>query len=374
MKATQGLTAVAGLVGLSLAAASSAAQENFGTRHAVFYMTNSAQGNEVVAYERNSYGTLFEAHRFATGGRGSGGKVDPLASQGSLTLSQDRQWLFAVNAGSGTLSVFRVVDSLLVLADQVATGGAEPTSVAQHGNLVYVVNAAGSSSVSGFVFLGGHLVPIPNSQQFLSANGANPGSVSFTADGKFLSATEKTGNNVDVFEVQPNGTLSAVTVNHSAEPGAFAALGVANDVVLVSETGSGGNTAAISSYHIGATGTLTSISPSVPTLGAANCWNAITPDGRFVYVSNAGSSSLSGFAVGAGGSLTPVGSTVVGTNPSGSTNLDIAITSDGKFLYTLNSAGGTIGAFGINADGSLTNLGVIEGVPAAAGVNGIAAD
>jgi 6-phosphogluconolactonase (cycloisomerase 2 family) len=374
MKVNRGLTTVAALVALSLAAASHAAQENSETGHAVFFMTNSAQTNEVVAYERNPYGTLYGAKHFATGGRGSGGKGDPLGSQGSLTLSQDHQWLFAVNAGSGTLSVFRVVDSRLVLTDQVATGGAEPISVTQHGNLVYVLNAAGSSSVSGFAFLGGHLAPIPDSQQFLSANGANPGSVSFSADGKFLLATEKTGNDIDVFEVQPNGTLSAITVNSSAGPGVFAASVAPNGTALVSETGTGGTTSAISSYHIGANGTLTVVSASVPTLGAANCWNAITPDGRFVYVSNAGSSTISGFAIGATGNLTPLAGTVVGTNPAGSGNLDIAVSADSKFLYTLNSAGGTIGVFAINTDGSLTNLGTVGGLPAGSSLNGIAAN
>ena len=65
--------------------------------------------------------------------------------------------------------------------------------------------------------------------------------------------------------------------------------------------------------------------------------------------------------------------TVVGTNPPGSTNLDIAISSYGKFLYTLNSGTGTISIFGINQDGALTNLGDMGGLPASAGFNGIAA-
>src|ERR1700732_4095339 len=34
--------------------------------------------------------------------------------------------------------------------------------------------------------------------------------------------------------------------------------------------------------------------------------NVVTPDGRFVYVSNAGSGSISGFAIGSGGTLTPL--------------------------------------------------------------------
>jgi 6-phosphogluconolactonase len=111
----------------------------------------------------------------------------------------------------------------------------------------------------------------------------------------------------------------------------------------------------------------------VPTLGSANCWNAVTPDGRFVYTSNAGSSTISGFAIGTTGVVTPVEGTVAGTNPAGSTNLDIAISADGKFLYTLNSRTGTIGIFGIRQEGTLNNLGEANGLSESAGVNGIAA-
>ncbi len=144
----------------------------------------------------------------------------------------------------------------------------------------------------------------------------------------------------------------------------------------MSETGTaGGNDAsAISSYFVAANGTLVAISTGVPTLGNANCWNAITPDGRFVFTSNAGSSTISGFAISATGVLTPVGATVAGTNPSGSTNLDIAVSADGKFLYTLNSGTGTIGIFGIQPDGTLNKLGDADGLSEAAGFNGIAAN
>jgi 6-phosphogluconolactonase (cycloisomerase 2 family) len=374
MKTLKRVMSIGAIVGIALSAGAYAANTDSETGHALFVMTNDAESNEVIAYERNPYGTLFASHKFKTEGRGSGGKGDPLASQGSLTLSQDHLWLFAVNAGSGTLSVFRVLGPLLILTDRVPTGGAEPTSVTQHGNLVYVLDAAGSSSVTGFAFREGRLSAIPKSQQFLSANGANPGSVAFSADGKFLLATEKTTNDIDTFSVSSNGLLSPVKVNTSAGPGAFAANAAPNGTVLVSETGSGGTTAAISSYSIHSDGSLTAISTSVPTLGAANCWNAITPDGRFVYVSNAGSSTIAGFSIANSGALTPIGSTIVGTNPAGSGNLDIAISADGKFLYSLNSAAGAIGEFGINADGSLTNLGTTGGLPAGLSLNGIAAD
>src|SRR5436190_18325762 len=136
----------------------------------VFVMTNDAEQNGVVAYDRTPYGTLQGSHRYSTGGRGSGGTVDPLGSQGSLTLSQDGSFLFATNAGSGNLSVFRVFGSRLWLSDRVPSGGSEPNAVAQRGRLVYVLNTAGSSSVVGFRLADGRLTRIPDSLRFLSGN------------------------------------------------------------------------------------------------------------------------------------------------------------------------------------------------------------
>ena len=111
----------------------------------------------------------------------------------------------------------------------------------------------------------------------------------------------------------------------------------------------------------------------VPTLGTADCWNALTPNGKFVYVSNAGTSSISGFAIAKNGSLTPISGTVVGNNPQGSTNLDIAESADSKFVYTLNSASGDIGVFEIESDGSLINLDTGGQFAKSDGFNGIAA-
>ena len=338
-------------------------------------MTNNANANQVVAFQRDPNGTLENPHSYRTDGRGSGGTVDPLASQGSLTLSTDRAWLFAVNAGSGSVSVFRVNGAQLELTDRVATEGSEPNSVAQLGSLVYVLNTAGSSSVVGFHFNHGKLVRIPNSLRFLSGNTAASGSVAFSPDGQLLIVTEKATNNLDVFKVLSDGSLSQATITKSIGPGAFSAVFTRNDVVVVSETGSSApNSSAISSYSVQSSGTLTPISSSIPTLGSANCWNVVTPDGRFVYVSNAGTGSVSGFAIGGGGTLTPLPGTVLAINPTGSANIDITVSSDGKFLYTLNAGTGAVGMFAIQPNGSLTDLGTAGDLPAAAGLNGIAAN
>jgi 6-phosphogluconolactonase (cycloisomerase 2 family) len=112
----------------------------------------------------------------------------------------------------------------------------------------------------------------------------------------------------------------------------------------------------------------------VPTLGAATCWQVTTPDGRFVYTANAGTATISGFSIGANGTLTPLPGTIQGANPSGAANIDITISSNGKFLYTLNTGNGTIGMFAIHKDGALTNLGTVDGITPAGGFNGIAAN
>jgi 6-phosphogluconolactonase len=346
------------------------------TTSAVFVMNNSVDRNVVIAFKRAADGTLHEGGRFATGGRGSGGTTDPLESQGSLTLSQDGSLLFAVNAGSGDVSVFAVNGSNLSLVAKVNSGGSEPNAVAQHGNLVYVVNVGGSSNVVGFHVNQGTLTPIHGSTRFLTTNNSGAAAISFSPDGKFLAVSERSTNNLDVFSVQPDGRLSPIVVNPSAGPGAFAVAFAPNGAAIVSETGAAGavNGSAISSYAVLADGSLSPISTSVPTLGAANCWNAITPDGRFVYVSNAGSATISGFAIGNSGALTALSGTVVGSNPAGATNLDIAVSGDGKFLYTLNSGDGTIGIFAIQNDGTLASVGSTAGISAKSGFNGIAAN
>jgi len=344
---------------------------------AVFVMTNGAARNEIIAYKRHADGSLTDAHWFSTGGRGSGGTIDPLASQGALTLTDDRSFLLAVNAGSGEISVFRVFGHWLELVNKTPCGGSDPVAVAQHGGLVYVVNAGSASNVTGFrLHPGGDLDQIPNSTTFLTTGNTGAASLAFSPDGQTLLVTEKVTGNIDAFHVNSDGTLGPIVANPSAGPGLFGVLFAPNGTAITTETGPAGghDASALSSYTVNSNGTLSVVSTSVPTLGAATCWHVVTPDGHFVYTTNPGSGTMSGFSLASNGALTPIAGTIVATLPAGSANLDLAVTPDGKFLYTLNSGTGSVGIFAINSDGTLNPLPEAGGLKAASGFNGIAAN
>lgn len=368
---------MATMIGVAaLTPAMHAAGDILGSGSTVFVMTNDAVDNEVLAYKRSFDGQFTLKGHFRTGGRGSGGTTDPLQSQGSLTLSQDHKLLFAINAGSGTVSSFHILGGLPLLVDQKPTGGAFPVAVAEHNDTVYVLNAGGNGAIVAF-----HADPLGRLYQI-----SNPTTVHLTAtndgasdilvnpSGTTLVVIEKGPNNIDTFPIHPDGTLGEVVVNHSVTPGVFATVFAPSGILIVSENQPGGtDISSISSYAINANGTISAVSQSLHTFGDGNCWNAITPNGRFVYVDNAGTSSVAGFSVGTNGVLTPIAGTVLATDPAGAANLDLSISGDGKYLYTLNSGLGTIGVYGLNPDGTLTNLGEIDGVPSHVGFNGIAA-
>src|SRR5579871_1727957 len=121
---------------------------------AVYVMSNDIQANSVAVLQPDFFGGLHKVQVVATGGKGVGvgttAPPDPLGSQNALLKSADGRWLYASNAGSNQLSVFAIEGDRLELRDVVNSGGSYPVSVAQRGDRVYVLNAAGQSNVSVF--------------------------------------------------------------------------------------------------------------------------------------------------------------------------------------------------------------------------------
>ncbi len=261
----------------------------------MFVQTDNPSGNAVVAYDRADDGTLTQARTYPTGGDGgvlTGSIVDHLASQASLTYDDEHALLFAVNAGSNTVSVFSVNGDRLTLRQVVPSYGQFPVSVAVHGNLVYVLNARAGGSVQGYGIFGEHLFPL-GSNRALGLDAAatpefvnTPGQVAFSPDGSQLIVTTKAnGSSIDVFRVGFFGTLSSAVVN--AEPGTvpFAVTFDGSGNLVVTEAG----TNAVATFDLHHDGTITLLH-MVPTGQAATCW-IVGANGQF-YASNAGSASL----------------------------------------------------------------------------------
>ena len=275
----------------------------------MFVQTDNTAGNRVVAYQRAADGTLTPAGSYATGGRGgilAGSVVDHTASQGSLTYDPRHGLLYAVNAGSDTISVFAVRGDQLALREVLGSGGTFPVSVAARGDLVYVLNALNGGSVQGYRIFGGFLAPLPGSHRALGLDPnatpqftTTPGQVAFTPDGSQLVVTTKgNGNDIDVFGVGFGGRLSRhATVN--SEPGTvpFAISFDPFGHLVIAEAGPN----ALATFDLSRNGTV-SLLDQTGTGQAATCW--VTPAGPFLFASNAGSPSESGFTSSAGGQLT----------------------------------------------------------------------
>ena len=130
--------------------------------------------------------------------------------------------------------------------------------------------------------------------------------------------------------------------------GVFEGTGVAPAVVYTANSGS--NT--VSGFTVGAGGSLLPTTPATVTTNNAE-WLTVSPNGQFLYVSNQGSATVSGFSVNpATGALTPTTPTTfptgVGSSPRG-----ITVTPNGLFVYVANSTTNTVAGFPSGPVGSL---------------------
>jgi hypothetical protein len=355
------------------ATTSAAGQESgHGDSHAVFALTDNTAGNAVAAYHRAQDGTLTQAGSYATGGLGgvlAGSVVDHTASQGALAYDQERGLLIAVNPGSNTISVFLVHGDRLALSQVLSSGGDFPVSVTVHGNHAYVLNALGGGSLYGYRIAGGQLAPIPGSYRALNlgttaatAFTATPGQVAFTPDGtRLLVTTKATGNDVDVFAVHGDGRLSAApTVNALPGDVPFAVAFDHAGHTVVAEAGPN----AVATFTLSRGGKLTQLD-AASTGQMATCW--VVRAGQYLYASNAGSGSVSGYGTSRFGGLTALGNTATAAG-----TVDAASGGDGRFVYVQTGKAGIIDEFAVGAGGALTPIGSVT-VPGGAGGEGIAA-
>ena len=331
----------------------------------VFTATNSPAGNELIVLGRAADGTLSLVDRIATQGAGTGAG---LGSQGAVTLSGDGRMVLVVNAASHTLSVFSLAGRRPALMSVVDSGGLQPISVTESNGLVYVLNAGGAGNVAGFRLSPAGLQPIAGSTRALSAaGGTGPAQVGFSSDGGTLLVTEKATNRLVAWRVDvASGLLDAPTVTPSAGATPFGFAFDNRDHVVVSEAVGGaalGSTASSYRFAEQQPAAAVLVSASVPTMQTAACWVALTPNGKFAYTGNAGSSSISRYQVGRDGSLT-LGEAAAGvTGGSGTGVTDLAVSRSGQALYALAPGALRVVAFEIGADGRLAPASTLTGLP-----------
>jgi 6-phosphogluconolactonase len=336
---------------------------------AVYVQTNDANNNEVLVFERRDDGRLSAVGRFSTGGRGTG--KPHLASQSSIVLSEHDDRLLVVNAGSDELTLFAVEDGGLHLGDRVASGGASPTSVAIHRDLVYALNN-GTPNIAGFRIEGDRLAELADSQRALSADDADPAQVSFSIDGRTLVVTERGTDSISTYAIDEHGYADGPTTIKASGKTPYGFDFNAEGVMIVTEAFGGAlGKAAASSYSVAEPGSIASLSRSVGDGRSEVCWAAITNDGRFAYVTNFGDGTISSYEIGRDGSL-QLHAAVAGSTVSGEKGIrDEAITRDGRYLYAIHPDAQKVFGWLVRTDGELDPIGEFEGVPAT--VAGLAA-
>jgi 6-phosphogluconolactonase len=347
--------AAAALAGASPAGAAASAG-------AIFTQDNDPAGNAVQRFERAADGTLSPGRSFPTGGAGLatlGGR------QGAVALSDDEASVYAVNAGSNSVTTFRVTADGLENVGSVPSHGVAPASVDERSGRVYVLNSGGTPNVTTFAAAkDGTLTMVAGGSRDLpGAQGA--AEVSVAPDGSALVVSERLSNRLETLPLDSSGRPGApvITPSNGTVPFGFA-FGHRGDV-LVSEAGASG----VSSYRLDGTGDLRSITASLPVGFGAACWLAASPNGRFAYTGNA-SGSITGFDVDPDGSLTALGTVALQPSPR-----DLGFSRNGRYLYAVSpgsaTAPGRVTGYRVAADGSLTE---ITRVPAAAaGMTGLAA-
>lgn len=349
-------------------------------QHVVFAMTNVTEDNRIISYRSTANGALTRVGSTSTRGNGIGTDLD---TQGSLRLSEDHRFLYAVNAGSDDVTVFSVNGPNLTFLQKVYAGD-QPNSLTIHGNLLYVLNGSvAGNGIRGFKRASdGTLTPLPNSFRLLSSPIAVPGEVSFSPDGRMLLVTQKTTNRllsprnaIDVFRVRSDGLASATPKRRSSHGLRPFSLAFREDgkLVVVESFNAAPRLSAMSSYRLTRDGRLRTISGSVRNGQTDTCWVVITRDGRHVYTANFGNGTISRYHFTPSGRVRLIDGKAAFLG-SLSQPVDLALSADSRFLYLLLRGTGGVATFRIRDNGSLEPLGTVTGgLPVADGASGLAA-
>ncbi len=360
--------------------------------------------NEIVAYTRMASGRLEEIGVYSTGGLGENIRnsgANPLASQDPLIVSLDKRFVFAVNAGSESISSFVIREdmSLRPASLNVSTSGISnaqnPVSLTQYDDVLYVANSGAffdesgselnqlpsdrnrtNSSIIGFrIENDGTLIQLTASE--IPGIAANVGSIEFSNDGSALYITERRTNRIltvameNGLPVLDNGSpvISEFTSQTPQPFGTDIFINEHGEEVLVVSEGNNGapGLSALSSYTVDNDGELFAASLSTGFEGDAlatgftfGCWVEIAdgPLADFAYVSNTPDGVITSYRINDDGTIERFESEAGNAGIDGDDNQNGAGVLDAEvaypYLYQIVNNDSRIAQWEINDDGTLT--------------------
>lgn len=344
MKAISKLAAVtaagAAAAALSALPATAATAHGWpGQAPAVFVQTDSTARNTIVAYARTAAGGLQQAGSYPTGGNGgvlTGSVVDHLSSEGSLAYDRHAGLLYAVNAGSNTITVFRFAGDRLIRGQVISSGGQfprqhrrprQPGARAQRPRRRLDLRLRpdrrlpGPGAVLDPGSRPGHK-PLDGVHRHARPDRTHPRR---SGPGGHDQGRGEYGRRLPERALWPIRRADGhVAARHGAVRFTFDEYGH----LALTETGT------VATFAIAPDGTLTQLG-SAPAGQAATCWITAAPGGT-LYASNAGSGTESRLRIQPGGAVTLLGAT-----PTDAGTVDAAASSDGRYLYVQAGRPGT---------------------------------
>ena len=396
------------IVGALVAAAisSSAAWAKPGESH-VYVQTNELE-NKIIDFYRGDDGVLKEAARVSTAGRGSGefkpvtgqeSAPNPFEGAGSVIVTPDKKYLFATNGGNNTVSVFAISDRGLALLDSEPTGqpvsGRSGTAKSLAYNpdtgVLYVLHTFGPDHVRILDFKAGKLIARP--EQYTVNTKAKtdrlPTQAVLSPDGRFLLvdilfdrrpgmkpdgspdlavANEKDMDGLVVFPVLANGNLGRPVFNDAGGKAAFFIRFLPGSSTQFINAFAASDGLAVASINKAGKVQTSAVVPIDASKGMPSelCWIAISGDGKYVYSSNFGLSSVSVYSLN-GTTLRLIKDHAVreeGDGKFASINMvptsapsDSWASSDGRNFYQLYPNASKIVSYAIQQGGSLKKIG-----------------
>jgi 6-phosphogluconolactonase (cycloisomerase 2 family)/LysM repeat protein len=366
------------------------AQQNNGIAGAVYFMTNEAKGNFLVASAIGADGKITPTEAVYTGGKGGHGQAagggapgpDPLFTQDSVKVGGE--FVFVVNAGSNSLSMFKINTAkptdVRLVGMPVNTQGEFPVAVAfsKKMNMACVVNGGAADGVACFkVDKNKGLVPVANTNRKLNLKQTTPptgppntvSDIIFNEDETKLLVSVKgippTPGRISSFDVNPkDGSLSAKSVDSTPSKGGVVPFSMTNipgkNAVLNTDAAVG-----FAVYDFSKGANVAATSSIIPIAGqGATCWSNFSPKTGTFFLTDIITSTVTEVKV----DDKLVGS-IVKQYPlaAGSGTIDnaIATINGNDFLYVLSANATSIDVMSLAAAGQATKLQTVNFAPLA---------